>query len=519
MIRTRALPRLAPSTVRRTRLERWLATHVAMPLRLIVAPAGCGKTTLLLKYLGSSPVEAGYCALEPGCAPAQLYEAIAAALDLAQAPRRYDDLVHALRSAVMGPTELAVDDVDNGTPETIAQLARLVEDAPEQLTFIYVSRSRDAIGAQRWIARGLGVLCDHRRLAFDAAETELLAEACGVPRSHLEIARLLEESDGWPVVVCGAVRSAAEDGRSLSDAYENWRSRYGQLFTEFIAADLDRAAEEDRALVRGLIAGIAVDDQPRLEALEREGLFVIAEDDGTYRPFRPLRQLRGGRLRLSPSAGLAPIVVRMFGHFRAEIGGQEIRWVRRRDQQFLKYLLLKENGSATRAELASVFWPDQDRQLAAQSVRTACSNIRKAIAGQVGYACVDLYFRADPDVSVDLSNVVADVRRFGAHVADGDAAFEAGDMEEAAVHYRAADELYTGRLLDGDPPEGWFLSQARASEEHYVMLLERLAQSAFDQGDMRGAADYAFRVQRIRPDAAGLVKMLGTLGPQYRVGA
>jgi Bacterial transcriptional activator domain len=514
MIRTRTLPRVAPSTVRRTRLERWLATHVSVPLRLLVAPAGSGKTTLLLKYLPNSTVDASYCALPQGaCAPA-LYEAIASALSLAAVPASYGELIAALRASVVQPTELAIDDVDNAAADAREHLRRLIEDAPEHLTFIYTSRSRDAVDAKMWIARGLAVLSDHRRLAFDPAEAELLAETCGVPYSHLEIGRLLEESDGWPIVVSGAIRAAAEDSRSLSDAYEHWRSRYGQLFTEFIAADLDRAAEEDRALVRGLIAGASVEDQERLHRLEVQGLFVVADDDG-YRPYRPIRQLRG-RVRLSPSARLSPLIVRMFGRFEAQIDGQDIAWVRRRDQQFIKYLLLKPTGSATRTELASVFWPDADRQLAAQSVRTACSNIRKAIAAQVGYACVDLYFRADPDVSLDLTNVVADVRRFTAHFADGDASYDRSDLQEACVHYRAAEELYSGRLLDGDVPERWFSAQAQLLEDRYITVLERLAQTAFDQGDMKRAADYAFHVQKVRPNAAGLVNMLGRLSPQYQ---
>src|SRR5579872_3800926 len=513
MILTRTLPRVAPSTVRRSRLERWLATHVAVPLRLLVAPAGSGKTTLLLKYLAYSTVDVAYCALPEKTAPAKFFELVAGALALTRVPQSYDDLVHALRSAVAAPTELAIDDVDNALPEVLDYLKRIVEDAPEHLTFVYTSRSRDAIDAKSWVARGLGVLCDHRRLAFDPAETELLAETCGVPCTHLEIGRLLEESEGWAIVLSGAVRAAAEDNRSLNDAYEHWRGRYGQVFTEFIAADLDRAPEEDRALVRSLIAGATIDDQERLHRLEAQGLFVIA-DDNDYRPYRPIRQLRG-RVRLAPSARLSPLIARMFGRFEAQIDGVDVNWIRRRDQQFIKYLLLKPDGSATRAELASVFWPDADRQLAAQSVRTACSNIRKAIAAIVGYACVDLYFTADPDVSLNLANVVADVRRFNAHVGDGDANFDRGDLQEACVHYRAAEELYTGRLLDGDAPESWFTGQAQLLEDQHLIVLERLAQSAFDDGDMKSASEYAYRVQKIRPDATGLVKMLGRIAPAY----
>lgn len=515
MIRTRTLPRLAPSTIRRPRLERWLASHASVPLRLLVAPAGSGKTTVLLKYLPASTLAAGYCALPEGCSLAQFFEAMAGGLALARVPDSYGALLEAVRAAAQEPSELVVDDVDCAAPEVRVLLRRIVEEAPDAMTFVYTARSREAIDAKSWIARGLAVLCDVGRLAFDAAETELLAETCGVAATHVDIGRLLEESDGWPIVVSGAIRSAAEDGRSLHDAFEHWRTHYGQLFAEFIAAELERASEEDRALVRSLIAGAACDDEERLRRLEVQGLFILNEG-GSYRPFRPLRQLRGSRARFAPSARLSPMIVRMFGRFEAQIDGHDVPWLRRRDQQFIKYLLLTPNGTATRAELANVFWPDTDKHLASQSVRTACSNIRKAIASLVGYACVDLYFRADPDISIDPANVVADVRRFCAHVGDGDASYERADVQSAAVHYRAAEELYSGRLLDGDAPEAWFAAHAQAYEERYVMLLERLAETAFEEGDLKNAADYAFRAQKLRPEQPGLVRLLGKMNAGYR---
>jgi DNA-binding SARP family transcriptional activator len=514
MTLTRTLPRLAPSTVRRPRLERWLATHAGIPVRLLIAPSGSGKTTLLLKYVPESAIAAGYCALPPGCGPAALFQAIASALALPRVPRSHDDML-ALLQTLEGAVELVVDDADNAAPEANALLHRLVEDAPDTVSFIYASRARDTLDAKTWIARGLAVLCDWRKLAFDTAETQLLAEACGVSHTGVDVSRLIEESDGWAIVLSGAVRCAAEDARSLGGAFENWRTRYGQMFTEFIAAELDRAEEEDRASLRGIMAGALPDDEDRLQRLEAQGLFVI-DDAGGCRPLRPIRHLRGGRAR-SPQTQLAPMSARMFGHFEVRIGGTEIAWIRKRDQQIVKYLLLKPSASATRTELASIFWPEADRQLAAQSVRTACSNIRKAIAAITGYAVVERYFRADPDVALELSQVAADVRRFGSHVADGDGAFDRGDLEEAGARYRAAEELYAGRLLDADAPEAWFAAHAQLLEDRYVIVLERLAQLAFDEGDMKGAADYAYRVQQLRPDSEGLVRMLGKVAPQYRI--
>ena len=254
-------------------------------MRLLIAPAGSGKTTLLLKYLSESTIAAGYCALPPQCGTADLYRAIATALALPRPASSYDDLL-ALLQEVRVRTELAVDDADNAAPDAIAILHRLVEDAPETLSFVYASRSRDVLDAKTWTAHGLAVLCDARKLAFDLAETQVLAEACGVSFTDVDISHLIEESDGWAIVVSGAVRCAAEDGRTLNGAFEHWRTRYGQLFAEFIAAELDRASEEDRALLRGIMAGALPDDESRLQRLEAQGFFMI-DDDGGCRPCGP----------------------------------------------------------------------------------------------------------------------------------------------------------------------------------------------------------------------------------------
>lgn len=512
MIRSGSVPRLAPSTISRPRLERWLGSHANVPLRLVVAPAGSGKTSLLVKYLSDSGTEGMYCALPQDCGAADLLQTLRVAVGASGSSQSFEALIHGLRERG-APFELAIDDAHNAVGDAADLLRALVENVPESAALIFASRSREAVDAQRWIGRGLAVLCDARRLAFDAPEVEVLAEACGVRASHNDVVRLIEETDGWAVVVSGCVRSALEDGRSLADAFDHWRMRYGQVFTEFLSAELERFSEEDRATVRSILSGAAVEDDASLQRLEARGIFAVEDVDGC-RPYRPLRYLRG--VRAEQGGAPPPLVVRMFGHFQAQIGGREIEWVRRRDQQLVKYLLLKPSGRATRAELASVFWPDADAQLAGQSVRTACSNIRKALAAAVGYARVDSYFRADPDVSIDPSHVIADVRRFGAHVGDGDAAFDRGDLPEAVARYRAAEEIYAGRLLDADPPEPWFTAQGQLFEDRYVIVLERLAQASFDEGDVKAASEYAYRVQQLRPDASGLVKMLGTVAPQYR---
>ncbi len=108
-----------------------------------------------------------------------------------------------------------------------------------------------------------------------------------------------------------------------------------------------------------------------------------------------------------------------------------------------------------REELAEVFWPGVEKHLVAQSLRTACSNIRKAIGQVVGFDRVGEYFRANGELSIDLDNVIVDVKDFLAHATDGDQQFERGDLRAALRHYQAAEELYTGSLLIGEMREPW----------------------------------------------------------------
>jgi DNA-binding SARP family transcriptional activator len=509
MLLTTSVPRLMPLTIRRTRLERWLEAYQQSPVRLLFAPAGSGKTSLLVKYATESSLQVAYCSLPVDCDAPGLHERIASAMNLSRTPMTYEALLKALSANPSRCVELIVDDVDHALPDATAELLRLVEEAPQNITLIYAGRSREHVQARRLIARGIASLCDAQALAFDYEEASLFTEACGAPYSDLELRRLLEETDGWALATCSAIRTASAEDVSLMQAYERWRAQSQAFFEEFIASELERVPDEDRQLFRELLSGRSVSDAGRLRQLEARGLFLV-EDGGTLRPYRPLRRGIVQRHQSVPrdTGFIPPLMVKMFVSFEATISGREIPWVRRRDQQIVKYLLLKPDGKASRAELASVFWPGTDRHLATQSVRTACSTIRKAFASAVGYAGVDAYFRATPDVQIDLGHIVCDIRRFNAHAADGDASFEREDIEDAAMHYRAADKLYAGRLLEREGLEEWLVPQAQLLQERYLLALERLSQIAMDRGDREEATRYAQRANAVRPDQQSALSLL-----------
>lgn len=468
---TQGFPRLGPSIVRRPRLEEWLGRFRSVPVRFLIAPPGFGKTVTLLGYLSHSQTNGIYCPLLPGADAQSVWAAIAEAIDAPGAGTSHAEIVRALSKRA--PLELALDCEGLPNADGVAAMLRLIDDVSEDVALLIASRSRVAFRVGSLVSRGLAALCDVEQLAFTRDTIRHLAETCHVRFFYTDVVRLLEMTDGWPLVVSCAIRKAAEDGRSLFEAFENWRTRRAHFFSEFIDATAAQSPEREANLVRQLRAGKLL-DQDELEHLEGQGLFVIHTPHG----YRPLNVLARGRL--SDRSGLSPqppspLQVRFFGWFAAEIDGRPIEWIRRRDRQIFKYIALQPSGRVTRAELAEVFWPGAEKHLVAQGVRTACSNIRKAIGHVAGFDRVGAYFRANDELSIDFDNVVVDVHRYSAHVDDGDEQYERGDRQAAYTHYRNAGQLY-GNLLIADAREPWVASQAAIFERSQNRVLARLAE-------------------------------------------
>jgi Bacterial transcriptional activator domain len=461
--------------VRRARLEEWLGRFKSVPVRFLVAPPGFGKTTAVVGYLRHSSSNGRYCLIGAGSTAESVWASVARALEPELDASSHAEVINAL--AARAPIELALDCAESPHESGIAAIVALIEELPEDVSLMIACRSRASFQVGRLVAGGIASLCDAERLAFDASGVRHLAETCGVPFTHADVLRLLEVTDGWPHVVSSALRKAAEDNCSLAQAFENWRLRHGHLFNEFVADALKHVNEKDADLVFKLMSGSHLEDRQQLQALEEQGLFVVHTPDG-YRPLRALSRSRlydryGRRVQAA-----TPLQIRLFGWFRAEIDRRPIQWVRRRDRQIFKYLALQPSGIVSRAELGQVFWPDAEKHLVAQSLRTACSNIRKAIAQIVGFDRVEAYFRAGDDLALDLDNVIVDVNGFVAHVNDGDEQYERGDVRASYAHYRSAGRLYRGNLLIGDAHERWVATLAAILERRHVMVLERLSEIA-----------------------------------------
>lgn len=468
-----------------------------MPLRFVTAPVGAGKTTALVTYLAARETSAIYLALGEQDTLEAFRRRLALALDLGYEPASTGALEAAL--ATLAPCEIVLDDIDRAPAETIDEIAGLVADAPLGISFVLAARSRTAIEAARYVARGFGAILEAKALAFDAGDIARLCDVHRIAYAPADIARFLEETEGWPLVAGWALREAATPGATLAGTFDRWRRTNARHFRDFVEVELRAAGDTYYDVFRGAIQGTgSAHERERLAVLEARGLFV-AYADGTYRPYRVARQVDAGELpAVIANADAALLVVRLFGRFEATIGGRKIDWIRRREAQIFKYLVLKRTGTATRDELLETFWAGADSHAATQSLRTASSNIRKAVAAIVGYAEVERYFSSRGELAVALERAVIDVRRFSAHVADGDVERERGRLPEAFAHYRAAESIYAGELLGGEAPEPWYVARAAMYEALYASVLERIAEYHAEAGHLRHAREYAARVDELR---------------------
>jgi hypothetical protein len=441
----RRLPKLAPDVIHRERLSVWLAEHADFPLRLLAAPAGCGKTTALVHYAARGRFPAAYVSLSAGDGAAEIRAAVCDALGIAAVPDT-ESLLAALAS--LGRCEILVDDADRASDEGRHLLQRLVFDGPENVTFLYAARTREVFETTRLISLGLAALCGGARLAFTADEAARFVESSRVVRrDERDVARLVIDTDGWAFALCSTVRTAASAGRTLDGAVEYWQRAHASLIKEFVDTAF---ADQDPMLAaraRRFFDGEMIDDAT-LDRLESRGMFVQLVD-GVCRPYRVIARLARVAAPASTST-LMPFAVELFGAPQVRIDGQRVEWIRRRDGQIFTYLALRPDGRASRRELIQAFWPEADPLLGAQSLRSACSTMRRALATVVGHATLAHYVSFGDDIALNLDLFTVDARRVRAHVADSDDACSRADDDAAREHAAAALRIVRGPFLDGD---------------------------------------------------------------------
>ncbi len=339
------LPR-TPFEVSRYRIAAWLEVTADVPVRVLCAPIGSGKSVAARQYIEARGDAAAYVRVPSGTDAATLRDLVASA----------------------NVEELVLDELDRAEGAACDALHEDVIDGLVTPRLVVVGRSRRHLRVHGLLARGLATACDASAFPFDAEELAELAATAGLGYDPADLEQVLADTEGWPLVVHWLMRDALEGRRSLRDAFEQWRENNAHLLFEFLQYDRYKDADEFDAFRRILVEGWT-DAQHELERLEELGLPIVRAR-GTLRPYRLLARLVApGGSEPEPLASTAMLLMRLkvLGRFRCEIDGRPVTFARRRDQHVFVYVAIRSRGRTSRERLLDAFWPGIDH--AAQPAR------------------------------------------------------------------------------------------------------------------------------------------------------
>ncbi len=177
--------------------------------------------------------------------------------------------------------------------------------------------------------------------------------------------------------------------------------------------------------------------------------------------------------------------VRLLGGFDVQVDGTPVAddaWRLRKARSVVKVLALQTGRALHPERMQALLWPDRDRTAAANNLRQALYQARRALATAGADGAAVLSVRGDLLMLCSDGDIALDIDAFG------DAA-GAADRTGAPAELERALAAYGGELLPEDPYEPWAADARRALAERHLGLLLTLAALRTQTGDHEGAAD------------------------------
>lgn len=187
------------------------------------------------------------------------------------------------------------------------------------------------------------------------------------------------------------------------------------------------------------------------------------------------------------SSGRAGLAIYCFGTFRVYYNDTLIdRWESARGRTIFKYLVARRASSAPKEQLADMFWPDSEPELARRSLHQAIYCLRQTFKRQAPDAQIiqfgDDRYQICPDIPVWV-----DSEEFGLLIEQARALRTAGKDEQAMRAYAVAVDLYGAPFLSEDRYDEWTEEPRRMYQAMYLEALHRLARHHSDRGEHSAA--------------------------------
>jgi LuxR family transcriptional regulator, maltose regulon positive regulatory protein len=307
-------PRLRTDTLRRERLVRRLAQTTHVPLALIVAPAGYGKTTLLSHWLQDDARPVAWLTVdEADDDPDSLIRSIAFALDvLAPADLTLAELVYAIEGRE-DTFVLVLDDLHHLRSEDALAVVMAVADAVSPGSQVVLAdREEPGLPIGRLRAQGRMIDLRARDLVMTRREAATMLSLADLELAADDVQVLLDRTEGWPAglyLAALSLRGTPDPHRAVA--------RFGgddRLLSDYLRDELLAAVDEERLVflestsVLDELSGPVCDavlertgSGSVLRDMSRSNLLVVPLDnaDGAYRYHALLADVLQAELRRS----------------------------------------------------------------------------------------------------------------------------------------------------------------------------------------------------------------------------
>jgi LuxR family maltose regulon positive regulatory protein len=298
-------PPLRDGLVDRPRLVRRLAGSSDLPLALLIAPAGYGKTTLLSQWAEHDPRPFAWITLDEGDNdPRRLLASIASVLGEVE-PVDLRSLEGRTR-----PFVLVLDDVHLiEAKQSLKALAEIVACLPVGSQLALASRDEPRMPVGRLRANRNVAELRFRDLAMTSSEAVALLRLAGVDLAGDQVETIVRLAEGWPAALYLAALSLRESPDPATAAM--WLGGQDRLIADYMRDEIlselapDRITFLTRAAVLDRLSGPLcdavlqrADSGQVLAELERANVLLLPSEEAGYkRHHRLLAQMLRAELR------------------------------------------------------------------------------------------------------------------------------------------------------------------------------------------------------------------------------
>ena len=184
---------------------------------------------------------------------------------------------------------------------------------------------------------------------------------------------------------------------------------------------------------------------------------------------------------------MARLKVKLFGEFRvwrgdAPIGPKE--WGGQKPRSLLKLLLTRPGHIFSRDAILEAVWPSVFPENAERSLRVTISLLRRALEPELERGSDSRYILSKrPGYLFDWSSDCdVDAWKLEEHQKRAEAAWKAGELDEAIGECRAALDLARGEFLAEDPYADWAMEARQEWRERQLSVLSLLSECFAQKG-------------------------------------